>query len=196
MSGFPAAATTLRLRGRRFRILVAECNLADPNVLFPSRRALPKHSLHCCVLTTSGLFRGLKSEYCGSFSYDFSQNDDILCRKKVMSRSEEITSAGAVAFITHKPVMSCTNTGRSAPVLLRLLGHLCLDRLGTVWPRAPASPGKTAAMRKWGTRARRSASAVGNDLTVEGFGPASTSNTPGSTREEASGSGDDPRGWI
>lgn len=108
---------------------------------------------------------------------------------QLWARSEEISSAGrqdAVAFITHKPVISCTNTGHSAPVLLRLLGHLCLDRLGTVWPRAPASPGKTAAMRKWGTCARRSASAVGNDLTVEGFSTASTSNTPGSTQEEAS----------
>lgn len=56
----------------------------------------------------------------------------------------------AVGIITAKPVILCTNTGHSAPVLLRLLGHFCLDRLGRVWLRAPVSRGKTAAMRKRG----------------------------------------------
>lgn len=124
----------------RRRILVAGGNLADPNVLVPPRPALLEHEG-----LQSGLFRGLNSEHCGSFSPDLSQNDDILCRKQVIWRSEEITGAGrqrAVAFIAHKPALSCTNTGHSAPVLLRLLGHWCLDRLGTVWPRSPAGPEK------------------------------------------------------
>lgn len=59
-----------------------------------------------------------------------------------------------MGFITQERVNSCANTGHSAPVLLRLLGHFCLDRLGTVWPGAPVSRGKTGSDEEIGNVAR------------------------------------------
>lgn len=111
----------------------------------------------------------------------------------------------ADSALLHSSPISPRSRAQTLAILLQFSSACWVICVWTDWERSGPDPrparGKMAAVRKrGGPRARRSASAVGRDLPVEGFSPASTRSTPGSTREEARRCHperpQDPRGLI
>lgn len=149
------------------------------------------------VLTTSGLFRCLQSDYCASFQWHFSkwikcdsnQNDLIFClENKYISIMSEVTSVGPTLLeLLPLSLWSCAQT---LAILLQFFSACWVVSVWTDWeesgPEARWAEEKNGSDEEMGKRARCSASAVGNDLTVQVFSPASTSNTPDGTREVVS----------
>lgn len=100
----------------------------------------------------------------------------------------------AGSALVHSSPISPRSRAQTLAVLLQFSSACWVICVWTDWERSGPDPrpapgkdgsGEETGRGGGGPRARRSASAVGRDLPVEGFSPASTRSTPGSTREEA-----------